>query len=191
MDKHPKKTDKHPQQCSGVGRVGCIPECDRSTNKDKRHPASPGGVCLCCIDSSGIKSPSGTDGGISRGFDDYSRRRRIGRRLPATPRPAREDGVSQSSALRRPSGWRLPAPPRPARAIPPASTNTQSPNPYRLGFFLPAPPVKTPLASRASRPGRRVLRPDSRKFLSLLSVGTRALATPLLVFSMTYRQQVR
>ena len=105
--------------------MGSIPECDRSTNKDKRHPASPGGVCLCCIDSSGIKSPSGTDGGISRGFDDYSRRRRIGRRLPATPRPAREDGVSQSIALRRLSGWRLPAPPRPARAIPPASTNTE------------------------------------------------------------------
>ena len=75
--------------------------------------------------------------------------------------------------------------------IPRLSTNTQSPNSYRLGFFLPAPPVKTPLASRASRPGRRVFRPNSLKFLSLLSVGTRALATPLLVFSMTYRQQVR
>ena len=71
------------------------------------------------------------------------------------------------------------------------ATNTQSPNPYRLGFFLPAPPVKTPLASRASRPGRRVFRPNYLKFLSLLSVGTRALATPLRVFSMTYRQQVR
>ncbi len=50
------------------------------------------------------------------------------------------------------------------------TTNTQSPNPYRLGFFLPAPPVKTPLASRASRPGRRVFRPDSLKFFSLLSI---------------------
>ena len=71
------------------------------------------------------------------------------------------------------------------------ATNTQSPNPYRLGFFLPVPPVKTPLASRASLRRRRDFRPDSRKFLSLLSVGTRALATPLRVFSMTYRQQVR
>ncbi len=51
-----------------------------------------------------------------------------------------------------------------------STTNTQSPNPYRLGFFLPAPPVKTPLASRASRPGRRVFRPDSLKFFSLLSI---------------------
>ena len=63
--------------------------------------------------------------------------------------------------------------------------------PLSVGIFLPVPPVKTPLASRASRPGRCVFRPDSRKLLSLLSVGTRALATTLLLFSMTYRQQVR
>ena len=60
-----------------------------------------------------------------------------------------------------------------------------------VGIFLPVPPMKTAMTSRASRPGRHVLRPDSRKFLSLLSVGTRALATPLRLFSMTYRQQVR
>ena len=73
----------------------------------------------------------------------------------------------------------------------PPPTNTQSPNSYRLGFFLPVPPVKTAMTSRASLRRRRDFRPDSRHFLSLLLVGTRALATPLLVFSMTYRQQVR
>jgi len=31
------------------------------------------------------------------------------------------------------------------------TTNTQSPNPYRLGFFLPVPPLKTAMTSRASR----------------------------------------
>ena len=71
------------------------------------------------------------------------------------------------------------------------TTNTQSPNSYQLGFFLPVPPVKTAMTSRASRLWRRDFQPDSRKFLSLLSAGTRALATPLRVFSMTYRQQVR
>ena len=75
--------------------------------------------------------------------------------------------------------------------IPRLSTNTQSPNPYRLGFFLPVLPVKTAMTSRASLRRRTDFPPDSRKFLSLLSVGTRALATPLRVFSMTYRQQVR
>ena len=47
------------------------------------------------------------------------------------------------------------------------------------------------MTSRASLQRRRVFRPDSRRFLSLLSVGTRALATPLRLFSMTYRQQGR
>ncbi len=60
-----------------------------------------------------------------------------------------------------------------------------------VGIFLPVSPVKTAMTSRASRTGQRVFQPDSRKFLSLLSVGTRALATPLRLFSMTYRQQVR
>ena len=63
--------------------------------------------------------------------------------------------------------------------------------PLSVGTFLPVPPVKTPFTSRASHRGRRVFRPDYRKFLSLLSAGTRALATPLRVFSITYRQQVR
>ena len=71
------------------------------------------------------------------------------------------------------------------------TTNTQSPNSYQLGFFLPVPPVKTAMTSRASLRRRRVFRPNSLKFLPLLSVGTRALATPLRVFSRTYRQQVR
>ena len=78
-----------------------------------------------------------------------------------------------------------------AGSVPFSTTNTQSPNPYRLGFFLPVPPVKTAMTSRASLRRRCVFRPDSRKFLSLLSVGTRALATPLRLFSMTYGQQVR
>ena len=67
----------------------------------------------------------------------------------------------------------------------------QCPNPYRLGFFLPVPPVKPAMTSRASLRQRRDFPPDSPKFLSLLSVGTRALATPLRVFTTTYRQQVR
>ena len=78
-----------------------------------------------------------------------------------------------------------------AGSVPFCTTNTQSPNPYRLGFFLPVPPVKTAMTSRASLWRRCVFRPNSRRFPSLLSVGTRALATPLLAFSMTYRQQVR
>ena len=63
--------------------------------------------------------------------------------------------------------------------------------PLSVGIFLPAPPVKTAMTSRASIRQRRVFPPDSRRFLSLLSVGTRALGTPLQVFSMTCRQQVR
>ena len=68
---------------------------------------------------------------------------------------------------------------------------TQNPNPYRWGFFLPVPPVKTALASRASRRRRRVFRPDSRRFLSLLTVGTRALATPYRAFTRVCGQRVR
>ena len=78
-----------------------------------------------------------------------------------------------------------------AGSVPFSTTITQSPNSYRLGFFLPVPPLKTAMTSRASRPGQRVFPPDSRHFPSLLSVGTRALATPLLVFTRGYRQQVR
>ncbi len=50
------------------------------------------------------------------------------------------------------------------------ATNTQSPNPYRLGFFLPFPPVKTAMPSRASLRRRRDFWPDSLKFFSLLSI---------------------
>ena len=63
--------------------------------------------------------------------------------------------------------------------------------PLSVGIFLPVSPVKTAMTSRASLRRRRVFPPDSRRFLSLLSVGTRALATPLCLFSMSYRQQVR
>ena len=63
--------------------------------------------------------------------------------------------------------------------------------PLSVGIFLPVPPMKTAMTSRASLRQRRDFPPDSRKFPSLLSVGTRALATPLRVFSMTYRHQVR
>ena len=61
--------------------------------------------------------------------------------------------------------------------IPRLSTNTQSPNPYRLGFFLPVSPVKTAMTSRASLRRRRDFPPDSPKFLCLLSVGMRALGS--------------
>ena len=60
-----------------------------------------------------------------------------------------------------------------------------------VGIFLPVPPLKTVMTSRASLRRRPDFPPDSRKFLSLLSVGTRALATSLRVFTTTYRQQVR
>ena len=63
--------------------------------------------------------------------------------------------------------------------------------PLSVGIFFACSPVKTAMTSRASLRRRRDFPPDSRKFLSLLSVGTRALATLLRVFSMTYRQQVR
>ena len=64
-------------------------------------------------------------------------------------------------------------------------------HPLSVGIFFARPPVKTPLASRASLRRRRDSWPDSRRLLSLLSVGTRALATPLRVFTRGYGQQVR
>ncbi|MEI6399268.1 MAG: hypothetical protein WCO71_10905, partial [Pseudomonadota bacterium] len=60
-----------------------------------------------------------------------------------------------------------------------------------VGIFFARAPIenRNDVASVASAAAR--FPPDSRHFLSLLSVGTRALATPLCLFSMTYRQQVR
>ena len=48
--------------------------------------------------------------------------------------------------------------------------------PLSVGIFLPVPPMKTALTSRASLRRRRDFPPNSRKYRSLLSVGTRALA---------------
>ena len=75
---------------------------------------------------------------------------------------------------------------------PVAAKSAQSPQGHaELPQQAKVPPVKTAMTSRASHRGRRDFPPNSRRFLSLLSVGTRALATPLCLFSMTYKQQVR
>ena len=63
--------------------------------------------------------------------------------------------------------------------------------PLSVGIFFARSPSenRNDVARVASAAAR--FPPDSRKFLSLLSVGMRALATPLRVFTRGYRQQVR
>ena len=65
-------------------------------------------------------------------------------------------------------------------------TSSHIPTPI---YFTPTHPATRPIrrSLRLPHPRQPDFRPDSRKFLSLLSVGTRALATPLRLFSMTYR----
>ena len=59
-------------------------------------------------------------------------------------------------------------------------------HPLSDGTFLPVPPVKTTMTLRASYPRQSDFRSYSRKFLSLLSVGTRALATPPIKVNVSY-----
>jgi len=71
-----------------------------------------------------------------------------------------------------------------AGSVPCSTTNTQSPNPYRLGFFLPVPPVKTALGVASVTPATARFSPRFPQIpLSVISRDASARDATLFIFN--------